>query len=125
MDDFAPFAKSFAAAMELKEVTFSLLNGLGLHTHPTKGHYIATQMGDHSSMTLDFERGLFVAPKPKLDSIAALAKQLLVKVAHNKRWVQVKALASLTGKAQFLHLAIPVARFYLRELHNTVKSAAS
>ena len=76
-------------------------------------------------MTLDFERGLFVAPKPKLDTIAALAKQLLVKAAQNKRWVPVKALASLAGKAQFLHLAIPVARFYLRELHDIVKSAAS
>jgi hypothetical protein len=50
-------------------------------------------------MPLDFERGLFVAPKPKLDSIAALAKQLLVKAAQNKRWVPVKALASLTSKA--------------------------
>ena len=85
VDDFALFAKSFAAAMELKEVTFSLLNGLGLHIHPTKGHHIATQVGDHLGMTLDFKRGLFVAPKPKLDSIAALAKQLVVKAAQNKR----------------------------------------
>ena len=74
VDDFALFAKSFAAAMELKEVTFSLLNGLGLHIHSTKMHHIATRVGDHLGMALDFERGLFVAPKPKLDSIAALAK---------------------------------------------------
>jgi hypothetical protein len=56
--DFTMFAKSFAAAMELKDVTFFLLNGLGLHIHPTKGHHIATQVGDHLGMTLDFERGL-------------------------------------------------------------------
>jgi hypothetical protein len=37
----------------------------------------------------------------------------------------VKALALLAGKAQFLHLAIPVARFYLRELHDIVASAES
>ena len=37
----------------------------------------------------------------------------------------VVALESLVGKAQFLHLAIPVARFYLRELHDVVKSAAA
>ena len=37
----------------------------------------------------------------------------------------VKSLASLAGKAQFLHLAIPVTRFYLRELHAVVKSAES
>ncbi len=125
MDDFALFAKSFASAMKLKEVTFSLLNDIGLDIHPTKGHHIATRVGDHLGMTLDFERGLFVAPKPKLDSIAAMAKQLLVKAAQYKRWILVKALASLACKAQFFHLAIPVARFYLRELHDIVKSAAS
>ena len=37
----------------------------------------------------------------------------------------VKSLASLAGKAQFLHLAILVARFYLRELHDVVKSSES
>jgi hypothetical protein len=36
VDDFALFAKSFEAAMRLKEVTFALLNDLGLHIHPTK-----------------------------------------------------------------------------------------
>ena len=42
VDDFAMFAKSFATAMELKDVTFSLLNGLGLHIRPTNGHHLAT-----------------------------------------------------------------------------------
>jgi hypothetical protein len=37
----------------------------------------------------------------------------------------VKALASLAGKAQFLHLAIPVAWIFLRELHDVVSSAKS
>ena len=36
-----------------------------------------------------------------------------------------KALASSAGKAHFLHPAIPVARFLLRELHDVVKSAKS
>jgi hypothetical protein len=54
-----------------------------------------------------------------------MAKQLLTRAAKNKQWVPVKALASLTGKAQFLHLMIPVARLYLRELHDVVKSVAS
>ncbi len=53
------------------------------------------------------------------------AKNLLCIVAKNKRWVLVKALASLAGKAQFLHLAIRVVRFYLRELHDMLSSAAS
>ena len=33
-----------------------------------------------------------------------------------------KTLASLAGKAQFLYLAIPAARFYLRELRNVTST---
>ncbi len=51
-----------------------LLNALGMHIHPTKGHLVATLMGDHLGMTLDFEKGVFRFPKAKLDSIPALAK---------------------------------------------------
>ena len=48
---------------------------------------------------------------------------LLCRVAPHKRWVSVKTLASLAGKAQFLHMAKRVARFFLRELHDVVMSA--
>ena len=61
----------------------------------------------------------------KLKDIAALAKGLSCRAASHKRWVSVKARASLASKAQFLHLAIPVARFFLGELHDIVKSAKS
>ncbi len=37
----------------------------------------------------------------------------------------VKFLTLLAGKAQFLHFAIPVARFYLRKLHDIVKAVTS
>ena len=111
--------------MRLKEVTFALLTDMGLYIHPTKGYHTAIQVGDHLGMTLDLKKNEFRAPQAKLSNIAALAKQLLVKSAKIKRWVPVKSLASLAGKAQFLHLAIPVALFYLREMHDVVKSAKS
>ena len=111
--------------MKLKEVTFALLTDLGQHIHPTKGYHTAVQVGDHMGMTLDLKKSEFRAPQAKLNNISVLAKQLLVRSAKNKRWVPVKFLASLAGKAQSLHLAIPVARFYLQELHDVVKSAES
>ena len=76
-------------------------------------------------MVIDTKKCEFRAPKTKLDNIAAAAKQLLVRAAQNKRWVPVKALASIAGKAQFMHLSIIVDRFYLRELHDVVKAAES
>ncbi len=74
-------------------------------------------------MTLDFKRGVFRAPIEKLKGIAKLATQLLCRAAANTRWISVKAFASLAGRAQFLHLAIPVAKIFLRELHDVVSSA--
>jgi hypothetical protein len=61
----------------------------------------------------------------KLESVAVLAKTLICRAASHKRWVSVKPLVSLARKAQFLHLSIPVARFFLRELHDVVKTTKS
>ena len=73
-------------------------------------------------MIINMQVGQFVASTAKLKHIAVLAKTLLCRAAAHKRWVGVKTLASLAGKAQILHMAIPVARFFLRELHDVVKS---
>jgi hypothetical protein len=74
-------------------------------------------------MEMDFEEGVFRVAVKKLKNISVFAKNLLCAAASIKRCAQVKALASLARKAQFLHLAIPVARFLLRELHDVVSSA--
>ncbi len=74
-------------------------------------------------MIIDLKEGQFVAPTAKMKQIAVLAKTLLCRAAAHKRWVSEKTLASLAGKAQFLLLAIPVARFFLRELHDVVNAA--
>ena len=73
-------------------------------------------------MVLDFEKGEFRAPTVKQKEIVALAKGMLCRAASHKQCVSVKALASLVGKA---HLAIPVAKFFLMELHDVMKSAMS
>ncbi len=125
MDDFAVFANSFDDTMRRKDETFKLVNSLGFHIHPTKGYQTATWVGDHLGMEMDFEQGVFRAPVKKLKDISVFVKNLLCTAAANKRWVPVKALASLALKAQFMHLAIPVARFYLRDFHDVVSSAGS
>ena len=57
----------------------------------------------------------------KQKDIPVIEKGLLCKSASHKRWMRVKALACLVGKAPFLHLAIPVARVFLGELEVTRK----
>eukprot|EP00873_Tetraselmis_striata_P015817 jgi/Tetstr1/436081/TSEL_002675.t1 len=63
-----------------------------------------------------------------LDSLGLLrnppkgSKPLLQRAARDARWLPVRELQSLAGRAQYLFLAIPAARFYLRELHDVVGS---
>ncbi len=56
-------------------------------------------IGEHLGMILDFDKVIFRAPIAKLKSIAVLAKTLMCKAASHKRWISVKSLASLAGKA--------------------------
>ena len=70
-------------------------------------------MGEHLGMEIDFKKGVFRAPAKKFKYISVFAKSISSKADANKRWVQVKSLASIAKKAQFLHLAILVARLNL------------
>jgi hypothetical protein len=106
------FEDFYDKTLALATIVFALLASFGLKMHPTKGHFLPILVGDHLGMILDFEKGEFRAPMVKLKEIAALARGLLCRAASHKRWVSVKALASLAGKARFLHLAIPVAMFF-------------
>ena len=63
VDDFTLFAKSFEAAMELKDVTFALLSDLGLNSHPTKGYHTASQVGDHLGITIDMKEKRVPGPR--------------------------------------------------------------
>jgi len=114
---------SYHETMKPKVYTFTMLTGLGLKIHPTKGHFDPILIGEHMGMIIDMQVRQFVAPTAKLKQIATMAKTLLCRAAAHKRWFSVKTLASLVGKAHFLHLAIFVARFFLRELHDVVGSA--
>jgi hypothetical protein len=125
VDDFAVFANGFDATMRRKNETFALVNNIGLVIHLTKGYHTITQVGEYLGMEMDFEKGVFRGPVKKLRDISIFAKSLLCVAATNKRRFPVKALTSLARKAPFLHLAIPVASVYLRELHDVVSSAGS
>ena len=125
VDDFAIFEDSNDKTLALATTVFALLASLGLEVHPTKGHFLPILVGDHLNMIMDSKKGEFRAPTMKLKDTVALAKGLLSKAVSHKRWLSVKVLASLAGKAQFLHLAIPVSRFFLMELNRVVKSAKS
>ena len=125
VDDFALFESSLPACVERQVQVFALLDDLGLKIHPNKGYHTPVQAGLHLGLEIDFAQGVFRAPASKLAKISTLAKQLLCSAAASQRWIRARALATLAGMAQFLYLAIPAARFYLRELHDVADTRKS
>eukprot|EP00873_Tetraselmis_striata_P001863 jgi/Tetstr1/422127/TSEL_012983.t1 len=72
---------------------------------------------------IDMATGYFYAPADKLQRLARqAAKQLLQRATRDARWLPVRELHSLAGRARYMYLAIPAARFYLQELHDVVGS---
>jgi hypothetical protein len=55
-----------------------------------------------------------------LQKLTKQARHLLQRATRNSRWLPVKELQSFDGQAQYLFLAIPAARFFLRELHSVL-----
>lgn len=125
VDDFAAFRESFLSACLMRDRIFTTLDDLGLEIHPTKGFHEPVQVGEHLGLIVDSQQGEFRAPEAKLSALSSLAKTLLFKASAGRRWLPAKMLARFAGKAQFLYLAIPPARFYLRELHDVLAAKTS
>ena len=125
VDDYLFIANTREQALTLRTQVQSLLETLGLARNPKKGFWEPTQVLTHLGMEVDLKHGMFRVPTQKLESIIALAKTVLGRAARCTGVVPVKMLATLAGKAQFLYLAMPAARFYLRELHSVVSTRES
>lgn len=120
VDDFLVVCSSVEEALQQRAFIDNLLQRLGLVRAPGKGQWEPVQTLTHLGLTVDTRLGLFIAPDKKLTALANLARQLLNTANAAARRVPARLLAQLAGKAQFLYLAIPPARFYLRELHDVL-----
>eukprot|EP00873_Tetraselmis_striata_P019739 jgi/Tetstr1/440003/TSEL_028364.t1 len=98
---------------------------MGLAKHPTKAHPEPTQQLQHLGMDLDLVTMQFRAPAAKLRRLSNLARDLMCIAARRRRHAPAKQLASLAGQGQFLYLAMPPARFYLREAHTVLGRCSS
>ena len=125
VDDYLFVCDSHEHALSVRAEVEATLQRLGLSRNPKKGIWEPTQVLEHLGLRIDLAKGVFQAPNDKLDNIRSVARNLLGMAARERRWVPVRMLATLAGKAQFLYLAIPAARFYLRELHDVMATKDS
>eukprot|EP00873_Tetraselmis_striata_P021815 jgi/Tetstr1/442079/TSEL_003162.t1 len=121
VDDFLLFSASMERALPLRQRLASLLDTVGLQRNPTKGFWEPCQFGRHLGVDIESASGMFYAPTDKLNRLSRRATRLIGRATRNARWLPpVRELQSLAGQAQYLFLAIPAARFFLRELHSVV-----
>eukprot|EP00873_Tetraselmis_striata_P036044 jgi/Tetstr1/456308/TSEL_043064.t1 len=121
VDDFLLFSASMEQALHLRQRLASLLNALGLQRNPTKGFWEPCQFGRHRMrVDIDSASSMFYAPADKLNRLSRQATRLIGRATRNARWLPVRELQSLAWQAQYLFLAIPAARYFLRELHSVV-----
>eukprot|EP00873_Tetraselmis_striata_P003114 jgi/Tetstr1/423378/TSEL_014065.t1 len=90
-----------------------------LGRNPTKGFREPCQFGRHPGVDIDSASGMFYAPDDNLrvDRLSRHATRL-GRATRNARWLPVRESQSLAGQTQYPFLAIPAARFFLRELHS-------
>eukprot|EP00873_Tetraselmis_striata_P028991 jgi/Tetstr1/449255/TSEL_036460.t1 len=118
--DFLFLAPWCQLALHLRAEIERVWGRLGLAKHPTKAHPEPTQQLQHVGLDLDLVTMQFRAPAAKLRRLSNLARDLLCIAARRRRHAPAKLLASLAGQGQFLYLAMPPARFYLREAHTVL-----
>jgi hypothetical protein len=69
---------------------------------------------------IDTTTSYFFAPLVKLLKLAKLSRQPMQRATRASRWLHVQELQSFACQAHYLFLAIPAARFFLRELHSVL-----
>eukprot|EP00873_Tetraselmis_striata_P042293 jgi/Tetstr1/462557/TSEL_007545.t1 len=125
IDDFMFLAPSRQLALRLRAEVERVWGRMGQAKHPTKAHPEPTQQLQHLGLDLDWVTMQFRTPTATLRRLSNLARDLLCIAARRRRHAPAKLLASLTGQSHFLYLAMPPARFYLREAHTVLGRCSS
>eukprot|EP00873_Tetraselmis_striata_P013114 jgi/Tetstr1/433378/TSEL_022663.t1 len=128
MDNILFLARTHAEGIWQRDYIERHPSGFGLLRNPAnKGVWEPTQKLVHLGLEIDTSGSPTLrAPAEKLASIARAVKRLIQRAKRDRRWLPARdELAAPAGKCQFLYFAIAPARFYLRELHDLLKTRDS
>lgn len=102
-----------------------LMGKLGLARHPTKGVWgEGSTLVEHLGFVWDSARMRFTVMETKQGRVREHARRLLTEMARGRGWVSRDSLRSFAGVATSLHLALPLALFYTRSLHDCISDYA-
>ena len=124
LDDFLFLIDGLVAAHAGVALVKATLDMLGLVWHPRKSLWTPTQRIDHLGFVIDTVRGTFSLPATKVRRLAVMAKDIICRALRSRRWIASMLLASFCGLAVSALLAIPPARFFLRELYSCLHAGS-
>jgi hypothetical protein len=122
MDDILVVCPSYRKAVLARAQVEEVLLDLGLSRHPDKGQWEISQKILHLGMEIDLKEGKFRAPEGRMVQLNRQSASLIGRALRNRRLIPARQLARFTGLCQFLYLAIPVAKLYLRSLYDCLRS---
>jgi hypothetical protein len=125
LDDFLIIARTQEELQVQMSFVESAVEALGLTINYSKSNWSPTQDLKHLGLGINSARNIFYVTADKKAKIRAVAKQMLCVSAAKARWVTARSVASLTGLAQSVYLAVPPARFHLRSLHECLSTKKS
>jgi ribonuclease HI len=125
LDDFLCLFRSKEEAVAGAKRIKQLLADLGLAWEARKCQWEPVQVLEHLGLTVDTARGLFLVSPKRVKKLEMASKDLLCRAAEGARWVPSRVAAQFAGLAQSVHLAVPAARFFLRELHDCIAAGVS
>jgi ribonuclease HI len=100
----------------------ALLERLGLHWEERKCQWEPVQRLEHLGLEVDTVRGLFLVTPKRVNKLEREATDLICRGNRARRLVPCRLLAKFCGLAQSVDLAVPAARFFLRELYTCLSA---
>lgn len=125
LDDFLLVARTQEELRHQMHFVEDAVTALGLTINYEKSNWAPTQNLKHLGLGIDSKRNLFYVTPDKQAKIRVAATTMLCTSAAKARWVTARSVASLTGLAQSVYLAVPPARFHLRSLHDCLSARRS
>ena len=124
LDDFAFFLSgSRAQATAARDHSFDTLELLGITRNATKGQPEPSRLlHDHLGFGIDSQRMRFLLTAKREQKLRLGALSILSHAALHRRLVGKRWLASFAGLVSSSELALPLARLWLRSVHDDISS---
>lgn len=125
LDDIIVFVRADPRVRVKLRLIFALLACFGLNVNRNKSDFRPRSVREHLGILVDLTKREFSVSHRKLGNLQGRAVSLAQAAAKHRRWVSKLELASFAGYVVSLSVAIPLARFHLLPLYDSLQTVSS